>query len=430
MRDGAARLVRKNEVQSEVKRFLPVLALTVITMAAVGFIYKDRWFGTGVAETDDGGDPAMTGQSGAAANGSTGSISILAGHVTAGDVPVYLHGVGTVQAFNEATVRAEVSGRLVSVDFEEGEDVRKGDVLARIDPARYQAAYDQLVARKAIGASVLRNAEADLARIEQLAKSNYSSQKAAETQRALVEQAKAQLDQDQASIDSARTDLDHTVIRAPIDGRTGIREVDAGNLVGSGDTGGIVTISQLQPISVVFTLPETHIGALIAAHRAGPVPLQASAGGEIVGEGQLAVIDNVIDRNTGTIRLKGTFANQPLTLWPGQFVNIRLHLETLHDATVIPIAALQQGASERYVYRITPDGTASMTPVVVAREDEAQAVIASGVTPGDRVAVSGFAGLKDGAKVEVDNGGGSGNGDEGAARPLAQADAPQDRTAR
>jgi multidrug efflux system membrane fusion protein len=413
-----------------VKRFLPVLTLTVITMAAVGFIYKDRWFGAGVAETGERRDPAMAGQSGAAPNGAPGSVSILAGNVTAVDVPVYLYGVGTVQAFNKATVRAQVSGRLVSVEFEEGEDVRKGDVLARIDPARYQAAYDQLVAKKAIGASVLRNVEADLARIEQLAKSNYSSAKAAQTQRALVEQARAQLDQDQASIDSAKADLDHTVIRAPIDGRTGIREVDAGNLVGSGDAGGIVTISQLQPISVVFTLPETHIGALIAAHRAGPVALQASAGGEIVGEGQLAVIDNVIDSNTGTIRLKGTFANQPLELWPGQFVNIRLHLETLHDATVIPIAALQQGASERYVYRITPEGTASMTPVKVAREDEAQAVIASGVEPGDRVAVSGFASLKDGAKVEVDSGGGSGNGEEGKARPLAQADAPRDRTAR
>ncbi|MGF1622988.1 MAG: efflux RND transporter periplasmic adaptor subunit [Rhodomicrobiaceae bacterium] len=413
------------------KRFLPVLTLAVITMAAVGFIYKDRWFGAGIAEKmTEGGDPAMAGQSGAAADGTPGSISILAGNVTAGDVPVYLHGVGTVQAFNKANVRAQVSGRLVSVEFEEGEEVRKGDVLARIDPARYQAAYDQLVARKAIGESVLRNAEADLARIEQLAKSNFSSEKAAQTQRALVEQARAQLDQDQASIDSARTDLDHTVIRAPIDGRTGIREVDAGNLVGSGDAGGIVTISQLQPISVVFTLPETHITALIAAQRAGTVALQASAGGEIVGEGKLAVIDNVIDRNTGTIRLKGTFANQPLKLWPGQFVNVRLHLETLDDATVIPIAALQQGASERYVYRITPEGTASMTPVVVAREDEAQAVIASGVEPGDRVAVSGFASLKDGAKVDVDSGGGSGNGDESTARPVAQADAPQDRTAR
>jgi multidrug efflux system membrane fusion protein len=384
------------------KRFLPTLILLLITVAAAAFIYKDRIAERIAGKREAPATVSTTGRFGEPL-GEAKPVPILAAAVEKADVPVYLHGVGTVRAFNSATVRAQVTGNLLSVDFKEGDMVQAGTVLARIDPARYQAAYDQAVAKKAIDESSLANALADLARMETLAKSNYASEQSLDAQRAKVEQARAQIRQDQAAIDSAKTDLDHTVVTAPIAGRTGIREVDAGNLVTTADAGGIVTISQLQPVSVLFTLAETHIAGLIAAQAAGPVALIASVGGRTIADGTLAVIDNRIDDATGTIRLKGTFANEPLVLWPGQFVNIRLHLKTLEDAVVVPVAALQQGATERYVYRIAPEGVVRQTPVKVAHEDEARAVV-SGIAPGERVAVAGFSQLKDGAKVTVDQG--------------------------
>lgn len=382
------------------KRFLPTLVLLLLTAAGAAFIYKDR-----IAERIAGArqQPATVSAIGRYGEplGEAKPVPILAAAVEQADVPVYLHGVGTVRAFNSATVRAQVTGNLLSVDFKEGDMVEPGAVLARIDPARYKAAYDQAVAKKAIDESSLANAQADLARMETLAKSNYASEQSLDAQRAKVEQIRAQIRQDQAAIDSAKTDLDHTVVTAPIGGRTGIREVDAGNLVSTTDLNGIVTISQLQPVSVLFTLPETQIAELIAAQAAGPVALIASVGGRVVADGTLAVIDNRIDDATGTIRLKGAFANDPLVLWPGQFVNIRLHLKTLDDAVVVPVAALQQGATGRYVYRVAPEGVVRQTPVKVAHEDETRAVV-SGIGPGERVAVAGFAQLKDGAKVTVD----------------------------
>jgi multidrug efflux system membrane fusion protein len=399
-----------------VKRFLPALILSLITAAAVGFIYKDKLLAKlgGEATTAEEKAPAF-GHRGGHGAGTDRPVSILARAAETAAVPVYLYGVGTVGAYNKATVRAQVGGRLISVEFQEGQTVKKGDVLARIDPAHYQAAYDQAAAKKVMNEAALENALADLKRLETLAKSNYTSEQAADAQRAKVAQLRAQIRQDEAAIESARTDLEYTVIRAPIDGRTGIREVDVGNLVTPGDAGGIATIAQLQPISVVFTLPEIHISELIEAKAAGRVGLRASVGGKTIGEGALEVIDNMIDQNTGTIRLKGTFPNRPITLWPGQFVNVRLHLKTLEDATVVPSAAVQQGVSGQFVYRIEPDRTVKLTPVEIAREDEDWAVVALGIQADDKVAVSGFANLKDGAKVVVDDTQGTGTAPEGKA---------------
>jgi len=397
-----------------VKRFLPALILSLITAAAVGFIYKDKLLAKlgGEAMTAEQKAPAF-GHRGGHGAGTGRPVSILACAAETAAVPVYLYGVGTVGAYNKATVRAQVSGRLISVEFQEGQTIKKGDVLARIDPAHYQAAYDQAAAKKAMNEAAQENAVADLKRLETLARSNYTSEQAADAQRAKVAQLRAQIRQDEAAIESARTDLEYTVIRAPIDGRTGIREVDVGNLVTPGDAGGIATIAQLQPISVIFTLPETHISELIQAKAAGRVALRASVGGKVIGEGALEVIDNRIDQNTGTIRLKGTFPNRPITLWPGQFVNVRLHLKTLEDATVIPSAAVQQGVSGQFVYRIEPDRTVKLTPVEIAREDENRAVVATGIQAGDKVAISGFANLKDGAKIVVDDTQGTGSAPDG-----------------
>jgi multidrug efflux system membrane fusion protein len=403
-----------------VRRLLPAFILLLITAGAVVFIYRDRVFPkpegelTAESRPRGGGGGGRRGRWAADPNR---PVSILAEEVKTANMPVYLYGVGAVQAYNSATVRTQVTGRLIAVEFTEGQTIRKGDVLARIDPATYQAAYDQAVARKAMDEATLANAQADLQRLETLAKSNYSSAQATDAQRAKVAQTEAQVRQDQAQIDASKTDLDRTIIRAPIDGRTGLREVDVGNLVTPADSGGIASITQLQPISVVFSLSESFIGDLNEAQKAGTVALTASVGGKTVGEGTLQVIDNRINQNTGTVRLKGTFANDELALWPGQFVNIRLHLKTIDKATVVSSAAVQQGASGRFVYVVQPEGTVKLTPVEVTQEGESVAVIGKGVQPGERVASSGFANLQDGSKVTVDDG-------KGEEAPAATATAP------
>jgi multidrug efflux system membrane fusion protein len=378
------------------------LILIFVTCAAVAFIYKGKIFpkpaGEVAGEADDsagrggrrsrrgGGDPNRP-------------VVVLAVAAKTADVPVYLQGVGAVQAYNSAAVHAQVGGRLIEVGFAEGQNVKKGDVLARIDPATYQAAYDQAVAKKSMDEATLANAQRDMARYDALKKSAYASEQQAETQRTLVAQTEAQIRQDQAAIDSAKTNLDLTTVRAPFDGRAGIRELDIGNLVTPGDAGSIVVVAQLQPVSVLFTLPETFVGDLVEAKSAGPVGLTASVGARTVGEGTLEVIDNRIDQSTGTVRLKGTFANEKLSLWPGQFVNIRLHLRTLPGVTVVPSAAVQQGAAGRFVYLTQADNVVKLTNVEVTQEGEDLAVIAKGIKPEDRVVTSGFANLQDGSKI-------------------------------
>ena len=385
-----------------VKRLLPAFILILVTGAAVAFIYKDKIFPKPPGEIADednrraggGGRPSRRG-----GGDPNRPVTVLAVAAKTADVPVYLNGVGTVQAYNSAAVHAQVGGRLIAIDFAEGQNVKKDDVLARIDPATYQAVYDQAVARKAMDEAVLANARNDLRRYEELEKSNYGSVKQADTQRALVAQTEAQIRQDQAQIDGAKTNLDLTTIRAPFDGRAGIRALDIGNLVTPGDADAIVVIAQLQPVSVLFTLPEPFVGDLVQAKSAGQVDLTASVGGKTVGEGTLEVIDNRIDQSTGTVRLKGTFPNAKLSLWPGQFVNIRLHLRTLPGATVVPSAAVQQGASGRFVYVAQPGNTVKLTNVEVTQEGQDQAVIAKGVKPEEWVVTSGFANLQDGSKI-------------------------------
>lgn len=391
------------------KRVLPTLVLALITFSAIAFIYKDSILpkpATEQAEGGHGGPPGMRRhgrRSGHKANPNR-VVPILAEAAKAADVPVYLFGVGTVQAYNTATVRAQVSGRLIAVNYREGQEVKQGDVLARIDPTTYKAAYDQAVAKKAMNKARLDNARLDLKRYQGLAKTNYATKQQADTQAAEVAQYEAQVAQDQAAIDSAKANLDYTTIEAPISGRTGIRNVDVGNLVSANDANGITTITQLKPISVLFTLPETVVGDLIAAQSRGTVALVASIGGQPVGEGQLEVIDNRIDQATGTVKLKGTFANTDMKLWPGQFVNVRLHLKTLPQVTVVPASAVQQGATGRYVYVVQPKNVVKLTTVTTGQEDEKQVVILAGVKPGDKVATAGFSNLKDGTKISLGNG--------------------------
>jgi len=389
------------------KRLLPWLIFLLITAFLALFVYSDRIFGTserrGGAIGTAGGPPGGGPPGGGFRRGDQ-AVSATTRPARLENVPVWLSGVGTVQAFNTATVRAQVSGRLVEVNYREGQEVKAGDVLARIDPVLYQAAYDEAVAKKAQDEALLANARRDAARYSSLVGQNYTSQQQADTAKSAVQQYEAQVKQDQAAIDTARANLDYTTIRAPIDGRTGIRQVDAGNLVTSSDSTGIVVITQLRPISIVFTLPESAVSDIIEAHAKSPLPLQAQAGGRLLGEGTVAVIDNQIDQTTGTVKIKGTFPNDENRLWPGQFVNVKLRLRTLENAVVVPSAAIQQGANGAFVYRVTPENTASIVSVKVVQEGEKDAVIGEGIAAGDVIVTSGFSNLQDGSKLKLDGG--------------------------
>jgi len=324
------------------------------------------------------------------------------------DVPIFLEGLGTVQAFNTVTVKPMVDGPLVAVNFKEGQKVRKDEVLAQIDPRTYQAAYDQMVAKKAQDEAQLANARLDMARYQKLIANKYASEQQADTARSLVTQYEGLVRQDQAQIDNTRTQLGYTTITSPLDGRTGMRLVDQGNIVHASDTTGLVMITQLQPISVVFTLPQQTLPAVAAAMKQGaPVALaytQAASGGtaSLLDTGHLAVLDNQVDQTTGTIKLKATFPNQQETLWPGGFVGVRLQVDTAKAAVVVPTAAVQRGPHGAYVYVVnTPDNTASRHPVTVGHEDEQGSIVTEGVQPGNAVVVDGASRLTDGAKVAV-----------------------------
>jgi multidrug efflux system membrane fusion protein len=339
-------------------------------------------------------------------------VPVLVATAESRDVPIYLDGLGTAQASQTVTVKPQVDGVLTQVLFREGQDVRTGDVLARIDPRTYQAALDQAVAKKAQDNANLANARVDLGRYQKLAANAYTSAQQADTQKSTVAQLEAQVAQDQAQIDTARTQLGYCTITAPIDGRTGIRQVDAGNLVHATDSTGLVVIATLKPIAVLFTLPQQDLAQVAAAMQAGapevlalPQTQEGAAATQPLDRGTLAVLDNAVDQTTGTIKLKALFPNPALQLWPGAFLTIRLHVATRHDATVIPTVAVQRGPAGAYVFVVNPDLTVSRRPVAIGHEDQLQAIVQSGVQPGDRVVTDGASRLTDGSKVIIDKDG-------------------------
>jgi len=332
-----------------------------------------------------------------------GPVPVLAATASYANVPVYLDAVGTVKALNTVTVRPQVDGKLVSVKFKEGQDVKRGDVLAEIDPVTYQAAYDQAVAKKAQDEALLANAKNDLVRYQQLATTNAVNRQQLDTQRALVAQYTAQVQSDQAAIESAQATLGYTKIIAPIDGRTGIRQVDEGNIVHASDSTGIVVITQLTPISVLFNLPQQNLDAVNSAFAKGALPVDAlrSDTNAVIDHGTLTVVDNQVDASTGTVKLKAEFPNPGLRLWPGQFVNVRMLIDTLQHVVTIPTGAVQRGPNGTFVYVIGDGNTIAMRPITVQKQDENQTVVARGVTPPERVVTTGFARLTDGAKVAI-----------------------------
>ena len=333
-------------------------------------------------------------------------IPVVVAPVVQRDVPIWLDGLGTVQAFYTVTVHTMVDGPLMAVDFKEGQDVRKGDVLALVDPRTFQAALDQATAKKAQDEALLANARVDLARYQKLVANNYTTAQQADTQRSLVAQLEAQVRQDQAQIDTAATQRSYCTIVSPINGRTGIRQVDPGNIVHAVDTTGLVVITQLQPISVLFTLPQQTLPEVAKAMRQGSAAVlayaQGAAGsrGELLDTGVLSVLDNQVDPTTGTIKLKATFPNKDRELWPGGFVDMRLQVDTTHDATVVPPAAIQRGPSGPYVFVVT-GATVKRQPVTVGHEDEQTSIVTAGLRVGDRAVIDGASRLSDGTKIVV-----------------------------
>ncbi len=317
------------------------------------------------------------------------------------DMPVYLNGVGTAKARNTVIVRPQVDGRILSIKFKEGQEVKRGEVLALIDPATYQAQLDQATAKKGLDEAQLANAQRDLERYAKLTTLSVAA-KTIDTQRALVAQLTAQIKLDEAAIANAKAFLDYTTIVSPLDGRTGIRMVDEGNLVRASDVG-IVMITEVKPIAVVFTLPQQQLSQVNAALARGPVTVEAldADGKTALDRGMLQVVDNQVDQTTGTVRMKAEFPNANLQLWPGQFVNVRVLIDTLKQVVVIPTPAVQRGPNGAFAYVVQADERAALRPITVGLQDETTAVIAKGIEPTERVVTTGFARLKDGARINV-----------------------------
>lgn len=381
------------------KRLRSALVIILVILAVLGAIF-------GLVKLRAGHKPAKD-----AAAGDT-AIPVATAAAIREDVPLTVDGIGTVQALNTVNIKPMVDGPLTEIRFREGQEVRAGDVLARIDQRTYQAAYDQAVAKKAQDEATLANAQRDLGRYDKLAKTQYTTAQQADTQRATVAQDQALVRQDQAQIDSARTNLSYTTITAPVDGRTGIRQVDLGNLVHSTDTTPITVVTTLRPISVVFTLPQQTLpqvtAAIEAARAQGGAEVAAlpQDGGEpaseaapvVLDRGHVAVLDNVVDQNTGTIKLKAVFPNPALRLWPGAFVNIRLSLRVDRGVITVPTAAIQRGPQGAFVFTLDHD-VASRHPVTVSRQDESVAVIAGGLAPGQLVVTDGASRLTEGSHI-------------------------------
>jgi membrane fusion protein, multidrug efflux system len=338
-----------------------------------------------------------------ARRGDDGPVPVLVAKPRHADIPLYLDGVGTVKALNTVTVKPQVDGQLLSINFREGQDVGKGEVLAKVDPRTYQAQLDQAVARKTQDEANLANAKLDLDRYEKLMITNAGTQKQVDTQKAMVAQLEAQILSDKAAIDNARIYLGWTDVRAPIEGRAGIRNLDEGNIVRAADPAGLVVLTQLRPISVFFNAPQQELPNIVKGQSKGELTVEALApdGKTVADRGQLQVIDNQVDTTTGTVRLKAELPNQNLALWPGAFVNVRLLTDTLRNVVVVPTAAVQRGPNGTFVYVLAEGDKVAMRPVGISYQDEQRSVVTSGLADDESVVTTGFAQLTDGKAVRV-----------------------------
>jgi multidrug efflux system membrane fusion protein len=363
-----------------------VPGMIAIALLAAG----GAWFADRTPAEAEGPPPATPG------------VPVVSGTVKAEDVQILKTGIGTVQAFNAVTVHVRVDGQLDKVAFTEGQEVKAGDVLAQIDPRPFQAALAQAVATKAKDDALLANARRDLTRDEGLIGKQFVSQQTLDTQRALVDQSVAQVAIDQATIDNAKVNLAYTTITSPLDGLTGIRLVDQGNIVHATDTTGLVVITQTHPISLIFTLPENLLDSINQARAGGQkLTVYAYSSDDTIklGEGKLALIDNQIDQTTGTIKLKATFDNPDNALWPGEFVTAHLLLATRKGGLTVPTQSVQRGPNGTFVWVIKPDSTAEMREVKVGQINGNTALVDKGLTAGESIVVDGQYKVKIGIKV-------------------------------
>jgi len=330
------------------------------------------------------------------------AVAVVAALVQSHDVPIYLRGVGTVIAYNNVLIRSQITGQLVKISFHQGQLVKNGDVLAQIDPRPYQAELDQAIANRDRDQAHLENAKIDLNRYTELAKQRSIAQQLADSQKAIVAQLVAIVKSDEAIIESAKVNLGYTNLTSPIDGVTGIRQIDIGNIIHPTDPNGLVDVTQIEPISLIFTLPEADFVPIQERMSQGPVTVFVdSQDGKQLDQGRLNLVDNQIIQTAGTIRLRAEFPNQKHLLWPGQLVNARLLLDTRHDGLTVPASVVQQGPKGAYAYVIKPDNTVEIRPITVAQISDGQALINSGLKANERVVVDGQYKLQPGVPVTI-----------------------------
>jgi membrane fusion protein, multidrug efflux system len=329
------------------------------------------------------------------------AVPVTAGVVASQNIPIFLSGIGTVQAYNMVAVKSRVDGQIVKVDFKEGQEVKAGDPLFQIDPRPFQAALDQAQASKQKDEAQLAGAQLDLDRYEKLIGSGWQTRQSYDQQKATVGQLQASIKGDEAQINTAKLNLSYADIRSPIDGRLGARLVDKGNLVHANDNNPLVMITEVKPIFVSFTLPQETLEDLRENHKGSPLVVYAYSGDgkKQLAEGRLTLIDNSIDQSTGTIHLKARFDNEDERLWPGQFVSLRVVLSTRRDVATVPSQTVQNGPNGNYAYVIKPDNTVERRDVEVASIQDGIAVVTKGLAPGERVVVDGQYRLTDGARV-------------------------------
>lgn len=369
------------------RKVLAVAAAVVVSIGAATAFGVHDFLHAAAAQTPHAGPPP---------------VPVTAGTVVARDLPVFLSGIGTVQAYNTVTIRSRVDGQIVAVNFKEGQEVTAGASLFQVDPRPYQATLEQMQANKAKDEAALTSAQADLARYTALVGSGYQTRQSVDQQKATVGQLQAAIKADQAQIDAAKLNLSFCDIRAPISGRLGVRLVDIGNMVHASDASGLVTLTQIRPIFVNFTLPEDELHKIHERQALGPLTTIALGDDNAtkLADGKLTVINNMIDQSTGTIQLKSTFTNLDERLWPGEFVNVRLILRIRKGVPTVPAETVQDGADGKYVYVIKPDNTVEQRKVEVASVQDGLAVIDKGLKIGEPVVVSGQYRLVNGAHIQ------------------------------